>query len=103
MHVNDHFHVNYGVAVGNSKIFDYLVDQNKDILRQLIGKMYQNSDLHSSNCDSRGFYRETNRLSKETILDTLLVGTSLGEYIAQCQLAAGTSRQSNFHFRHKSK
>ena len=101
--VNEVFHVYYGVPVGNSKRFDYLVDRNKDILRQLIGKMYRNSDLHITSRDSRGFYRETNRLSKETILDTLLAGTSLGEYIDECQLAAGTSRQSPFHLRHTAK
>ena len=102
VHVNDMFHVNYGVSVGDSKRLDYLVDRSKDVLRQLIGKMYRKSDLHL-NPMRNGYYRETNRLSKQTLLDIIIIGTSLGEYIKTIQLAAGTRQTSDFIERHERK
>jgi hypothetical protein len=87
--VYDQFHKNIGMEFEVCKRLDYLVDRSKDVLRQLVGKMYRMPDIG-------GYYRETNRVSKVTLLDTVLAGTTLGDFIVDCQLAAGTAAASDF-------
>jgi hypothetical protein len=96
VYIYDQFHKKLGMQLEVSKRLDYLADRSTDILRQLVGKMYRYPDIS-------GYYQETNRISKTCLLDTVVVGTSLGNEIVGCQLAEGTTGRSDFVERHKTK